>query len=87
MDIYNADGTFAEMCGTALRCTVSLIAKVKPRINKNLTSNGVKTGSLKKDDIVVNMGKAALIESQIVTLDISKGSFLDIIFQWEIHIL
>jgi diaminopimelate epimerase len=76
MDIYNADGTFAEMCGTALRCTVSLIAK---KLNQEsiriLTSNGVKTGSLKKDDIVVNMGKAALIESQIVTLDISKRQF------------
>ncbi|HOQ80396.1 MAG TPA: diaminopimelate epimerase, partial [Candidatus Cloacimonadota bacterium] len=63
MDIYNADGTLAEMCGTALRCVVALYSE---RLNKNeisvLTGSGIKTGLVENELITVNMGPVELLE-------------------------
>lgn len=64
MDIYNADGSRAKMCGNAVRCTAKYIYdnKIKKRIIKIDTLSGIKSvGILTQKGIAVggrvNMGK------------------------------
>jgi len=76
MDIYNADGSLAEMCGTALRCTVYLMADL---LNKNqitvLTGSGIKKGFVENHTVTVNMGKATLLSNSEVYLAVENRIF------------
>lgn len=74
MDIYNADGSRAQMCGNAVRCTAKYIYDNKLKKSTILveTLSGIKTVEIiKKDGIVVggkvNMGKPILNGHQIPT--------------------
>ncbi|MBQ8765355.1 MAG: diaminopimelate epimerase [Clostridia bacterium] len=74
MDIYNADGSRAQMCGNAVRCTAKYIFdnKIKKSTILVETLSGVKTVEIiKKDGIAVggrvNMGKPILSGHQIPT--------------------
>lgn len=59
MDIYNADGSRAQMCGNAVRCTAKYI--YDNRIRKSVitveTLSGIKKILVSDDDYKVNMGK------------------------------
>lgn len=74
MDIYNADGSRAQMCGNAVRCTGKYIYDNKMKKSTILveTLSGIKTVEIiKKDGIAVggrvNMGKPILNGRQIPT--------------------
>jgi diaminopimelate epimerase len=62
MDIYNADGSRAQMCGNAVRCTAKYI--YDNRINKHSitvdTLSGIKNVEILLDCCRVNMGKPVL---------------------------
>ncbi|MDX9870445.1 MAG: diaminopimelate epimerase [Candidatus Cloacimonadales bacterium] len=76
MDIFNADGSLAEMCGTALRCVVALYSE---RLNKNeisvLTGSGIKTGLVENGLIKVNMGPVDLLEPHEVFIAVDNRLF------------
>ena len=59
MDIYNADGSRAQMCGNAVRCTAKYI--YDNRIRKSVitveTLSGIKKILVSDEDCKVNMGK------------------------------
>lgn len=74
MDIYNADGSRAQMCGNAIRCTAKYIYdnKLKKSTIFVETLSGIKAVEIiKKDGTVVggrvNMGKPILSGHQIPT--------------------
>ena len=74
MDIYNADGSRAQMCGNAVRCTAKYIYdnKIKKSTILVETLSGVKAVEVwEKDGIAtggrVNMGKPILSGHQIPT--------------------
>lgn len=74
MDIYNADGSRAQMCGNAVRCTAKYIYdnKLKNSTIMVETLSGIKTVDIiKKEGIAVggrvNMGKPILNGHQIPT--------------------
>ena len=74
MDIYNADGSRAKMCGNALRCTAKYIYdnKIKKTVIKIDTLSGVKTVEIfvEKDAAVggrADMGKPILNGHRIPT--------------------
>ena len=74
MDIYNADGSRAEMCGNAVRCTAKYIYDNKAKKTTIFVESlsGIKAVEIiKKDGIViggrVNMGKPVLNGHQIPT--------------------
>ena len=74
MDIYNADGSRAKMCGNAVRCTAKYIYdnKLKNSTIMVETLSGIKTVEIiKKDGIAVggrvNMGRPILSGHQIPT--------------------
>ncbi len=74
MDIYNADGSRAQMCGNAVRCTAKYIYDNKIRRLTILveTLNGVKSVEIKEKNGIatggtVNMGKPILNGHQIPT--------------------
>ncbi len=74
MDIYNADGSRAQMCGNAIRCTAKYIYdnKLKKSTIFVETLSGIKAVEIiKKDGTVVggrvNMGKPVLNGHQIPT--------------------
>lgn len=74
MDIYNADGSRAEMCGNAVRCTAKYIYdnKIKNSIIKVETLSGIKSVEILTENGVavggrVNMGRPILNGHQIPT--------------------
>ncbi len=74
MDIYNADGSRAQMCGNAVRCTAKYIYdnKNKSSIISVETLNGIKTVEITEEDGIatggrVNMGKPIFNGHQIPT--------------------
>ena len=74
MDIYNADGSRAQMCGNAVRCTAKYIFDNKIQNSTILveTLSGIKTVEIIKEDGLavggrVNMGKPILNGRQIPT--------------------
>jgi len=71
MSIWNADGTFAQMCGSALRSVIAyLFQKTGKREFKIETASGIKTGMVVKDGnhpiVEVNMGYPELIDEDLV---------------------
>ncbi len=76
MDIYNADGSSAELCGNALRCLVRYYS------DKNLcnsvsveTKAGIKFGFRGKKGITVNLGRHKEICTKISQN--ATGTFVD----------
>lgn len=74
MDIYNADGSRAEMCGNAVRCTAKYLYdnKIKNSIIKVETLSGIKSVEILTENGVaiggrVNMGRPILNGHQIPT--------------------
>lgn len=74
MDIYNADGSRAQMCGNAVRCTAKYIFDNKIQNSTILveTLSGIKTVEIIREDGLavggrVNMGKPILNGRQIPT--------------------
>lgn len=74
MDIYNADGSRAQMCGNAVRCTAKYIYDNKIKSSTILveTLNGVKSVEIKEKNGIatggrVNMGKPIFSGHQIPT--------------------
>ena len=59
MDIYNADGSRAQMCGNAVRCTAKYIYdnRIKKSVITVETLSGIKKIKVSSDDYRVNMGK------------------------------
>lgn len=64
MTIYNADGSRAEMCGSALRCVASLLRSKKNRTDLSIiTDSGKKTALILPGEIVsVNLGIPKVME-------------------------
>lgn len=74
MDIYNADGSRAQMCGNAVRCTAKYIYdnKLRQSTISVETLSGIKDVEIIKDNGIVvggrvNMGKPLLNGRQIPT--------------------
>jgi diaminopimelate epimerase len=73
MDIYNADGSQAKMCGNGIRCVAKFVYDkgIVPKTHMTIdTQSGVKTldltivgGKCKK--VRVNMGKAEIVASRV----------------------
>ena len=59
MDIYNADGSRAQMCGNAVRCTAKYIYdnRIKKKSITVDTLSGIKNVEILSDCCRVNMGK------------------------------
>lgn len=59
MDIYNADGSRAQMCGNAVRCTAKYIYdnRIKKKTITVDTLSGIKNVEILSDCCRVNMGK------------------------------
>lgn len=62
MDIYNADGSRAQMCGNAVRCTAKYIYdnRIKKSVITVETLSGIKLVKILPDGCRVNMGKPVL---------------------------
>ena len=62
MDIYNADGSRARMCGNAVRCTAKYIYdnRIKKKSITVDTLSGIKNVEILSDCCRVNMGKPIL---------------------------
>lgn len=69
MDIYNADGSRAKMCGNAVRCVAKYIYtyKKQSRIIKIDTLSGIRIALVKNDLVSVNMGAPILNGRSIPT--------------------
>ena len=69
MNYYNSDGSFAEMCGNGVRCTVKFfLEKISPEKNKKVLKIGTRAGIkeiILEDDgtFSVNMGKPVFLHS------------------------
>lgn len=75
MRIFNADGSEAEMCGSALRCVTWLLAqKLKKSHLKIKTKAGIKKCHFMTDEnIKVTLGKAKLLRKNPILLYGQKG--------------
>lgn len=63
MDIYNADGSRAKMCGNAVRCTARLLRDSGMTAGDSVrvdTLSGIKTARFTENGITVNMGRPIL---------------------------
>jgi len=71
MTIYNADGSQAEMCGSALRCVSALLRTKKNRTDLSIiTDSGKKTALISPTGIVsVNLGVPKMMEEQMAVED------------------
>ena len=71
MTIYNADGSRAEMCGSALRCVSVLLRAKKNRTDLSIiTDSGKKTALISPQGIVsVNLGLPKIVEEKMAVED------------------
>ena len=84
MEMYNADGTRAEMCGNGIRCVAKYVydrGLVKKDVLRVETRSGVKTLQLRVEDgkvasVRVNMGQPELDPEKIPVL-FSKDRMVD----------
>ena len=81
MDIYNADGSRAKMCGSALRSVVYYLHcndKENKQTFKINTLSGIKDGQVLNDKSVkVNMGKAKIIKKNL-NIENFKGNYISV---------
>lgn len=65
MRIYNADGSRAEMCGSALRCVAFLLCAKKNRTDLSIiTDSGKKTALVSSNGVIsVNLGLPKILET------------------------
>jgi len=76
MRIYNADGSEAEMCGTALRSTAFYISTL---LNKKtlsvMTKSGLKYAIIHPDSVEVDMGQAISLADYPVEIKTASNTF------------
>ncbi|MBM4399144.1 MAG: diaminopimelate epimerase [Candidatus Cloacimonetes bacterium] len=81
MKIINADGSIAEMCGSALRCCCFLIAKELGKEHiEIMTDNGLLKGQINSTNptlITVSMGIPTMIQ-QSLTVDGITGDYISV---------
>jgi diaminopimelate epimerase len=81
MEIYNADGSRPEMCGSALRCCCYLLSQLKGSNQVSIqTDNGLAEGNvdeLNPLQVTVDIGKPEMVE-QNVELDGFKGDYIKV---------
>ncbi len=81
MIIFNADGSRAEMCGSALRCCCYLIAESSGKQQIQIkTDNGILKGVADKQNplyVTVEIGKPVMIKNDIV-LEGFTGDYITI---------
>ncbi len=81
MRIFNADGSEAEMCGSALRSvTYYFYRKTGKRECKVMTKAGYRSGKVgSNDNVSVSMGEVKLIERNVLLKDLDiEGMYLNI---------
>jgi len=81
MEIFNADGSRAEMCGSALRCCCYLLSEFTGRHEVDIhTDNGLSHGKIAADNplyVTVEIGKPELVEAGIA-LEGFTGDYINI---------
>lgn len=81
MTVYNADGSKAEMCGSALRCCCYLIAQVTGKNDVEIsTDNGVFKGIIDEHNpfnVTVEIGKPKMLKKGIV-LNNYTGDYINV---------
>lgn len=80
MSILNADGSEANMCGSALRCLCFWYAE---QYNKKMvcveTADGIKSGIIdRNDNVVVNLGLPRFIKKEVQQIGDFEGYLIDI---------
>ncbi len=79
MRIFNADGSEAKMCGTALMCVISYLAKKS--FNTKFTINtlsGIKTGKIDDNSVRINMGTPKFINNEKLNVKGFAGFLINI---------
>lgn len=77
MRIFNNDGIEVSACGNGSRCVAKLILNPLKTTATIATSNRILVAKILKDMIAINMGKAEIIEENIIFGEIS-GSLVDV---------
>lgn len=81
MEIYNSDGSRAEMCGSALRCCCYLLSQLNVSNMVSIqTDNGLAEGTVDADNpmfVTVDIGKPEMVE-QDVQLDRFTGDYIKV---------
>jgi diaminopimelate epimerase len=82
MRMFNADGSEAKMCGSALRCvSYYLLQKIDKNEVKVETLAGIKTGLIKdkKEELVtINLGVPTFIQDEEITINDYAGSLISV---------
>ena len=80
MRIFNIDGSEAEMCGSALRCTGYYLNKHNWLQTDSVnTKSGIKRINIPEDDIIeVSLGNATMITEKPVNITGFNGNLVDI---------
>ncbi len=74
MRIFNADGTEAEICGSALRCVAKYLNKKISFIETNV---GIKKAEFEEyNRIKVNIGKGKFLQSEAIDLYNQRGYYV-----------
>jgi diaminopimelate epimerase len=78
VSIFNCDGSKAQACGNGSRCVAKLILEELNKINITMEINHKLINAHHAEDkISVNMGKAKIIEQDILFKE-AKGSLIDV---------
>jgi len=79
MRIFNADGSEAEMCGTALRCVTSLLKFHNPEscFFRVLTKSGVKRCYVENSGFKVEIGKVSYFSQKKICVHGYSGFFVN----------
>ncbi len=82
MRIFNADGSEGKMCGSALRCLVSYLARKQNKTKFEIeTASGIKYGQVLNeaaDEIKVNLGKAKFLQDEPIVVCGFEGYLVNI---------
>lgn len=80
MIIYNADGSRAKMCGSALRCIGQMLYESQGRLQYSVqTDSGLKEVNIlpESQQIIVSLGQAKMLRQRLVVENFS-GDLVDI---------
>jgi len=77
MQIYNADGSKAEICGSALRCSAFLMAKNKKSV-KIETDVGIKFAEIEDNFIEVEIGKPEFVSDEKIKIGDLHGYYISV---------